>query len=122
MKVRLKALAEKLNIHVLTADTFGNAEGELNGIPCQLSIVPAESQEQGKLQYIRCLGPALTVCIGNGRNDRLRLKAAGLGIMVALEEGAATESLLAADVVCASIIDALGLLENPLRLVATLRS
>jgi soluble P-type ATPase len=62
------------------------------------------------------------VSIGNGRNDQLMLKASALGIAVILAEGIAAETLLASDVVCTSIIDALDLLRNPLRLTATLRS
>lgn len=50
------------------------------------------------------------------------LKASALGIAIILGEGVATETLLASDVVCTSIIDALDLLRNPLRLTATLRS
>jgi len=38
------------------------------------------------------------------------------------EEGAATPSLLAADVVCRDIVSALELLLHPLRLTATLRT
>jgi hypothetical protein len=46
---------------------------------------------------------------------------AALGIAVVLGEGAAVEALLAADVAAPSIIAALELLTDPLRLVATLR-
>jgi len=118
----LEALADKLQIHVLTADTFGNVRSELSEISCKLSIIPSENQETYKLNYIKQLGPEVTVCIGNGRNDRLMLKEASLGIAVILEEGAAIEALLASDVICTSIHSALDLLTNPLRLVATLRS
>jgi len=91
-------------------------------VPCKLSVLPVEAQDVGKLQYVKRLGSPRCVCIGNGRNDRLMLAEAGLGIAVVLEEGAAGETLQAADVVCTSIGSALGLLTNPLRLVATLRS
>ncbi len=45
----------------------------------------------------RELGLEQTVCIGNGRNDRLMLKAAALGLAVILEEGIAGETIGAAD-------------------------
>jgi soluble P-type ATPase len=115
-------LAEDLTIHVLTADTFGNARAELEGVPCAVSILPSDDQDRGKLAYVQQLGPEFTVCIGNGRNDRLMLKEAVLGIAVVLVEGAAVEACRAADVVCTTISSALDLLRNPLRLVATLRS
>jgi soluble P-type ATPase len=118
----LKDLSESLGIHVLTADTFGKAASVFVNLPCQLETLPLENQECGKLQYVRELGSSQTACIGNGRNDRLMLKEAALGIAVILQEGAATEAVLAADVVCTNIVSALDLLTHPLRLVATLRS
>ena len=122
VKSTLESLAEKLKIHVLTADTFGEAGSALKGFPCEVFIIPLEGQERSKLEYIQRLGPDVTVCIGNGRNDRLMLKESALGIAVILEEGAAREALLAADLVCTSIVSALEMLANPLRLTATLRS
>lgn len=118
----LNALADNLQIHIVTADTFGKAASRLEGIPCKLSILPAGSQDAAKLEYVKGLGTEFTACIGNGRNDRFMLKEAALGIAVVLEEGAAVEALLSADVVCTSIVSALELLTNPLRLTATLRS
>lgn len=122
VKESLNALADNLQIHIVTADTFGKAASRLEGVPCKLSILPAGNQDTAKLEYIKGLSGELTVCIGNGRNDRFMLKEAALGIAVVLEEGAAVEALLSADVVCTSIVSALELLTNPLRLTATLRS
>jgi len=45
-----------------------------------------------------------------------------IGIAVIGEEGASAETVLNADVVCRSASEALSLLVNPRRLVATLRS
>ncbi len=118
----LGTLAASLDIHVLTADTFGKAAAALEGTACRLSILPKEAQETGKLAYVRRLGRDATVCIGNGRNDRLMLKEAALGIAVILGEGAAVETLMAADIVCTDILFALALLTHPLRMTATLRS
>jgi soluble P-type ATPase len=119
---RLNALSKKLEVIILTADTFGKAASELSGITCSLTILPLADQDVGKRSVVERLGSDSTVCIGNGRNDNLMLKAAGLGIAVVLEEGAAQVTLAAADVVCTSILSALDLLTHPLRLVATLRS
>jgi len=118
----LCALASSLTIHVLTADTFGKAGSRLQGLPCRRSVLDAANQDAAKQAYVEALGPATVVCIGNGRNDRLMLEAAALGIAVVQEEGAAVEALTSADVVAPSIAAALALLTNPLRLVATLRS
>jgi soluble P-type ATPase len=122
VKEKLKALATDLQIHVLTADTFGKAQSQLEGVPCKLSILSQDDQDTGKLEYVKKLGSEHTACIGNGRNDRLMLKAAALGITVILEEGTAVETLTSADIVCKDIVSALDLLTNPLRLTATLRS
>ena len=122
VKEALKGLAEELQIHILTADTFGKVRSRVEGVPCELSILAVENQDTGKLDYVKGLGAQHTVCIGNGRNDRLMLKEAALGIAVLLEEGAALETLVSADVVSPSILSALELLTNPLRLTATLRS
>lgn len=119
----LKNLAGGMELHVLTADTFGKAAAELEQMPCRLSILtPGGDQACAKRDYVKQLGTDRTAAIGNGKNDRLMLETAGLGICVLLEEGAAVETLNAADVLCPSIISALGLLANPMRLKATLRS
>ena len=122
VKKRLSALSEQLSVHVITADTFGKVESRLKDVPCKITVLPLENQDVAKLEYIKQLGAERTVCIGNGRNDRLMLKAAALGIAVVLEEGAAMETVMDADVVFTSINSALDLLSNPLRLTATLRS
>ena len=119
---RLIGLAERLQLHVVTADTFGHAAEALRGIPCTLSILTDARQAEGKLAYVRQLGATTCVCIGNGLNDRLMLTEAALGIAVIQEEGAAVATLVAADVTTTSISAALDLLINPLRLIATLRA
>ncbi len=119
---RLQILAGTLHIHILTADTFGKARDQLVGVACDLFILPAEDQARRKLEYVQRLGPEMTVCVGNGRNDRLMLQEAGLGIAVVQTEGAAVPTVLAADVLAPGILAALDLLTHPRRLVATLRS
>lgn len=122
VKECLRKLSGELNIYVVTADTFGKAASQLEGVPCELTILPAGNQDVGKLEFIQQLGKERTVCMGNGRNDRLMLKEAALGVAVILEEGAAAGAISSADVVCAGIVPALELLLYPLRLTATLRS
>lgn len=119
---RLKALAEMLQVHVLTADTFGSVAEELSEIPCQISVIPKENQAESKAGYLRRLGPGHCVAVGNGRNDRMMLEEAVIGIASIQAEGASPEAVLAADVVSLNINDALDLLLHPLRLTATLRS
>ena len=119
---RLASIAPALCIHVITADTFGLAKEQLAGLPVNFTITPAASQAEAKLQFVSGLGAHSVVAIGNGRNDRKMLSAAALGIALIQREGGAAETLASADVVSTSILDALELLRNPKRLVATLRS
>jgi soluble P-type ATPase len=118
----LRELAANLQVHIVSAGTFGGVEAEVRGIPCRLKILQGADQTGQKARYVDELGAEHTACVGNGRNDRAMLKLAKLGILVIQEEGAATESLLAADVVCRDIVSALQLLQRPLRLTATLRT
>ena len=121
IKDRLVLLAEKLQIHVVTADTFGLVREAMDGVPCTIAILPPGLQAEAKLSYVQALGIESCACIGNGYNDRLMVQAAAIGIAVVQGEGAATATMCAADVVTTNILDAMGLLAIPLRIVATLR-
>jgi len=56
-----------------------------------------------------------------GANDEAMLRLAVLGIAVIGSEGAATSAVLAADIVCGSILDALDLLLDEQSLASTMR-
>jgi len=122
VKLRLRRLSRRLRLHVLTADTFGSARAALSGVPCSLSILSPRRQDRAKRDYVARLGSPCTACIGNGRNDRMMLKSAALGIVVLQKEGAAATAIAAADLVVPTITEALDLLDRPLRLIASLRS
>lgn len=118
---RLERLSPAVEAHVLTADTFGTVRQALQNVSCTVTVIPAAHQAEAKEGHVTKLDPNKCAAIGNGRNDALMLKAAGLGIALVQEEGAAAVTVAAADVVCTSILHALDLLLNPLRLAATLR-
>ena len=122
VKEKLNYLSTKLNVHVITADTFGKAAENLSDVNCNLTILKSSNQQTEKQYFIKKIGASGTVAIGNGLNDSLMLKDAALGIVLIQQEGAAVKTLLNADVVCYNILDALDLLQNPLRLKATLRT
>lgn len=117
----LTALAGTLDIHVVTADTFGLAAGQLAGLPVRLKILPKAAQDKAKEAFVAGIGGGV-VAIGNGRNDARMLTAAELGIALVQREGVAVDTLLAADLASPSIVDALDLLRHPKRLIATLRA
>lgn len=118
----LGLLAQELEIHVVTADTFGIAADQLAGLPLNLTILPQAEQAEAKLGHVRRLGAKSVVAIGNGRNDRKMLEAAAIGIFTFQKEGGSLRSLSRADVITPNVLDALELLRYPNRLVATLRS
>jgi soluble P-type ATPase len=118
----LGMLAPSLEIHVVTADTFGTAAQHLSGLPVRLTIIPEGEQAEAKLEYIRGLGAGSVIAIGNGRNDRKMLEAAAIGIFTVQKEGGSLRALSRADVITTNVLDALELLRYPKRLVATLRS
>jgi soluble P-type ATPase len=119
---RIQRLSSELRVHVVTADTFGSAATQLQRLPCALVILDAENQAEAKRDFVQSLSAAHIVAIGNGRNDRMMLEAAALGIAVCGAEGAAAHVLQAGDIVVGRIVDALDLLLHPKRLMATLRA
>jgi soluble P-type ATPase len=118
----LGMLAEKLEIHVITADTFGLAKENLAGSPVSLTIIPEGGQIEAKRIFIEQLGPRSTVAIGNGRNDSEMLRVAAVGVFVVHNEGGSVEAMKQADVIATNFVEAFDLLRYPKRLVATLRS
>lgn len=118
----LLSLHNDLEIHVVTADTFGIAREQLSGQPVKLSLLSTDNQAIQKFNYIETIGAEFTVAIGNGRNDRYMVKSAKLGIALAQNEGLAIETLTNADILMPDINSALRLLKNHKRLIATLRS
>ncbi len=118
---KLGSLRDRLEIHLLTADTHGKQafiDQQLN--LTAVRVLPGDEQLQ-KSAYIQKLGAAKVVAIGQGANDVEMLKSARLGICILSEEGTASEAVLASDIIARNILEALELLERPLRLVATLR-
>jgi soluble P-type ATPase len=122
VKTRLKKLEKMIEIHIITADTFGNVKKQLKDISCKLNILTPKNQDLQKMNYIKELGNQHCVCIGNGRNDHQMLQVAELGIAVILEEGTSSQTINSADLLSKDINSALDLLSNPLRLIATLRT
>ncbi|NDV27119.1 HAD family hydrolase [Desulfovibrio sp. JC010] len=118
----LLELAEDVKIHVLTADTLGQCEKELSGLPVKIHIIGGSPEDQSKLEYVNVLGPEKCACIGNGRNDMLMLRQAALGIIISGAECMSMKAARSADLVATDISSALGLFTHPVRLLTTLRN
>ena len=91
---RLRTLADRLAVHIVTAATFGETGSALAELPLRLSVL-----DEAKKDYARGLGSSGVATLGNGRNDRLLLREADLGIGVLEVEGACFETLAAVDLV-----------------------
>jgi P-type E1-E2 ATPase len=118
VEAALRKLAETLDVHLVSTDTFGSLH-EVASVLGVAARVVGEGAEKAAL--VEELGSSRCVAVGNGANDRDMLREAALGIAVIGPEGAAATTIAAADVVCRSIGDAFELLLDDRALAATLR-
>ena len=86
-----------------------------------VKVLQTHNHTAEKAAYIDTLGKEHCVAVGNGNNDSMMLHNAILGIAIIGDEGCATPTLLQSDISCVKIADALELLLNEKRLIATLR-
>jgi len=118
---RITSLRDRFMVHLLTADTHRRQQ-QIDDILGLKAIRISKGEEIAqKTEYVQKLGSGTVVAIGQGANDAGMLKTARIGIAVLSPEGLSTETLLSSDLIAANIIDALDILEKPLRLIATLR-
>ena len=113
----LDKLNKKYKVVILTADTSGTVKKmfrEYNNI-----IVEIINTMDEKTQVAKNYSPY--IAIGNGNNDVEVFKNSELSIVIIGREGCSTKALFSSDVVVNNIIDAIGLLLNEKRLIATLR-
>jgi len=88
--------------------------------PLLIKIKPEKGSKQ-KRDFVSKIGAENCVCIGNGSNDTLMFEECNLSIAVIGDEGLSTQALKNADIVVKDINDALDMLFNIKRIVATLR-
>ncbi len=118
----MNRLADRLDFHVVTADTFGSVKAQLEDIQADVVLISNQNQDQKKLDVLNRIGADNTMAVGNGVNDSLMLKHAGLGIAVLGEEGMAMAALTSADLMVRHILDVFSFFDDPKRLIATLRN
>jgi P-type E1-E2 ATPase len=117
----LRSLQDRLQLHMLTADTHGRQAVIDQQIGLQAVRISPGNEAQQKAEYVQRLGAERVVALGQGANDAGMLKAAGLGVCILSREGTAVQTMLSADILVPDIQTALELLEKPLRIVASLR-
>ncbi|MFP3854170.1 MAG: HAD family hydrolase [Anaerolineales bacterium] len=118
---RLRDLSDRLNIHLVTADTHGRQEAIDQRLGIKAERIAPEDEGAAKARFVGSLGAESVIAFGQGANDAEMLAAAGVGVAVMSKEGLALQTLNAADLVMPDIHAALDLVEKPLRLVASLR-
>ncbi|MEJ2467468.1 MAG: haloacid dehalogenase [Campylobacterales bacterium] len=120
-KALLTLLCERYRVHVITSDTFGTVQKALEGFDVTVKVLQSDDHTGEKARYVKTLAAEHCAAVGNGNNDAKMLETAALGIALIGDEGCATKTLLSSDIVCKQIEEALGLLLNEKRLIATLR-
>lgn len=118
---RVGALRDRLEIHLLTADTHGRQSVIDQLLNLEALRIRGGREAEQKAEYVRSLGAERVAAIGQGANDALMLREAALGICVMSLEGLAVETLTASDLLMPDILSALDLFDKPLRLIASLR-
>ena len=83
--------------------------------------IESEKGTEQKRRFVNKIEPEKCICMGNGSNDILMFKDCALSIAIIGKEGLSTQALLNADILVKDICDALDMLSNPKRIVATLR-
>ena len=121
IKNKLEIIQKKVDVYVLTADTYGNVEKNLADTKLKVHIISKENGTDDKVNFIRKLGSSTCIAIGNGNNDKLMIKEAEIGICVIGDEGCSTKTLINSQIVVKNINDCVDLLLNTDRLIATLR-
>ena len=119
---RIAAMRDRLEVHLLTANTHGRQDALDRMLGLAAKRVATGHEAEQKVDFVCALGATSVAAIGQGANDALMLSAAALGVCVLSPEGAALSALTAADLVVPDIQSAFDLFENPLRLIATLRT
>lgn len=118
---KIKELTRRMKVYILTADTYGTAQEACEGLNVKFYVLKEDNGTLEKEHFVSRLGAEKTVAVGNGFNDNRMVKKAALGIAVMEGEGAASRTVVSADIVVRDIKEALDLLLNPRGIIATLR-
>ena len=120
-----RQLSERVDILILTSDTFGTVRKTFDGLDVQIKILEGEKHDQQKADFVRELGAHQVAAFGNGQNDRWMLavvkEACGLSVAVDNGEGCAWDSISHAQLLIHGAKNALMLLVDTRRVTATLR-
>jgi soluble P-type ATPase len=120
----LRRLLRRVDLEIVTADTYGSARQQLKGITVP-HMLKERRHDIEKRNFVKRFTLRNVAAFGNGNNDRLLLQAVkqsgGLAIAVDNGEGCAVDALLHANVFVVGAVNALTLLLEPQACKATLR-
>jgi soluble P-type ATPase len=107
-------------IYVLSGDTRGTVKSAFEDLSGIEAVVTKTAEE--KRDFVESIEPFSTACVGNGNIDVEMFKIARLSICTIQAEGASIQAMLNADIVVTHINEALEILLDREKLIATLRS
>jgi len=123
IKEKIEELVGKgVNVFILTADTYGTVAEQCKLLSAKVEFFDKENASENKREIVKKLGYDHTVTIGNGRNDIEMFQQSIISIAVIGLEGCFAKTLMTADIVVNSPIDAINLLVKPNRMKATMRN
>ena len=107
-----------VDLHVITADSYGTAVSELAGILVPHRLRKRDGQHDvEKREYVEKFVLQHVAAFGNGNNDRLLLRrvknSGGLAIAVDNGEGCAIHAVLTSHVLVVGAVNALNILLEP---------
>lgn len=114
-------IKDRVKVYLITANTHGNQEKISHDLGIDAIIIEKGNESVQKKEFLKNLGSEKVIAVGQGSNDAEMIREAGIGICVFSEEGTSIEALLSADIVVNNGLDAISLIQNPMRMVATLR-
>lgn len=117
----LYKICEKFNVFVITADTFGTVKEQLSDFDVEVKVLSSDDHTKEKGIFVNTIGGDITAAFGNGNNDKQMLENACVSISITGDEGCSKDALLASDIICKDINEAMELFLYPKRLIATLR-
>lgn len=121
VKEKILLLKNKLNIYVLTADTYGTVEKECKKLGINVRKFDRENAAVCKKKIIKSL-TGKTISFGNGLNDIKLFDNSYISVCIIGQEGMYSKLIPHSTIVVKNIIDAFDLLINTNRMKATLRS
>jgi len=117
----MNRIQDRLKVYLITANTHAKQSKIDIELGIEAKIIQQGNESQQKKNFITQLGPEKVIAIGQGANDSGMLKEAAIGICVFSEEGTSIDAIISSDIVVKDGLTALKLIQNPMRMVATLR-